>query len=67
MTDRIALDRLAVQESVRLLDLARADDWERDTPCTGWTLRRLAAHMTAQHRGFAAAARGEGNELARWR
>ncbi|MEV3854899.1 TIGR03086 family metal-binding protein [Streptomyces sp. NPDC050095] len=70
MTDpvgQIALDRLAVQESVRLLGLARGDDWERDTPCAGWTLRRLAAHMTAQHRGFAAAARGGGGELAPWR
>jgi uncharacterized protein (TIGR03086 family) len=66
MTGPIALDRLAVQDAVRLLDLARAGDWERDTPCAGWTLRRLAAHMTAQHHGFAAAARGEGGDPARW-
>ncbi|MDH6515839.1 uncharacterized protein (TIGR03086 family) [Streptomyces sp. SAI-135] len=24
-------------------------DWARDTPCAGWDLRRLVAHMTAQH------------------
>ncbi|MFI0235235.1 TIGR03086 family metal-binding protein [Streptomyces sp. NPDC016845] len=65
--DLVTLDRLAVQEAVRLLDLARDDDWERDTPCAGWTLRGLAAHMSAQHHGFAAAARGEGGDLARWR
>ncbi|MET9498096.1 TIGR03086 family metal-binding protein [Streptomyces sp. NPDC006552] len=67
MTDLIALDRLAVLESVRLLGLAADADLERDTPCVGWTLRRLAAHMTAQHRGFAAAARGEGDGPAPWR
>ncbi|WP_333775562.1 TIGR03086 family metal-binding protein [Streptomyces sp. IBSBF 3136] len=65
--DLVGLDRMAVREAVRLVDLAGEDDWERDSPCAGWTLRRLVAHMTAQHHGFAAAARGEGQDAARWR
>ncbi|MGW5663832.1 TIGR03086 family metal-binding protein [Streptomyces sp. NPDC003758] len=63
----VELDRIAVQESVRLVGLAREQDWERDTPCADWTLRRLVAHMAAQHHGFAAAARGAGSERAHWR
>ncbi|NUR72346.1 MAG: TIGR03086 family protein [Hamadaea sp.] len=33
-------------------------DLSRPTPCAGWTLADLLAHMTAQDRGFAGAARG---------
>jgi len=65
--DVIELDRIAVREAVRLVDLGQEKDWERDTPCSGWTLRRLVAHMTAQHHGFAAAARGAGGEPGYWR
>jgi uncharacterized protein (TIGR03086 family) len=65
-TDLVALDRIAVHESVRLVGLAEEKDWERDTPCTAWTLRGLVAHMAAQHHGFAAAARGVGDEMAHW-
>ncbi|WP_317447217.1 TIGR03086 family metal-binding protein [Streptomyces collinus] len=65
--DLVELDRIAVREAVRVVDLAGEDDWERDSPCAGWTLRRLVAHMTAQHHGFAAAARGRGQDAARWR
>ncbi|MGW0424874.1 TIGR03086 family metal-binding protein [Streptomyces sp. NPDC003015] len=68
--DVVELDRIAVREAVRVVELARgADDgdWARDTPCAGWDLRRLVAHMTAQHHGFAAAARGVGGELEYWR
>lgn len=31
-------------------------DLDRPTPCAGWDLRALLAHMTGQDRGFAAAA-----------
>ncbi|GGN73135.1 TIGR03086 family protein [Streptomyces albiflavescens] len=65
--DIVELDRIAVHESLRVVGLARETDWERDTPCAGWTLRRLVAHMAAQHHGFAAAARGAGHEEAYWR
>ncbi|MGW7605782.1 TIGR03086 family metal-binding protein [Streptomyces sp. NPDC054766] len=65
--DIVELDRIAVQESLRVLAIAQPADWDRDTPCAGWTLRQLAAHMTAQHHGFAAAARGAGRVAAHWR
>ncbi|MCX5062078.1 TIGR03086 family metal-binding protein [Streptomyces sp. NBC_00452] len=65
--DIVEWDRIAVREAVRVVDLARDEDWERDTPCAGWDLRRLVAHMAAQHHGFAAAARGAGKEAAHWR
>ncbi|MGY4997470.1 TIGR03086 family metal-binding protein [Streptomyces sp. 900105245] len=64
--DIVEWDRIAVREAVRVVDLAGDDDWGRDSPCAGWTLRRLVAHMAAQHHGFAAAARGLGHEAARW-
>ncbi|MFE0515257.1 TIGR03086 family metal-binding protein [Streptomyces sp. NPDC058964] len=66
-SDIVELDRIAVCEALRVVGLARDADWERDTPCAGWSLRRLVAHMTAQHLGFAAAARGAGLEAAYWR
>ncbi|MEU3742676.1 TIGR03086 family metal-binding protein [Streptomyces sp. NPDC032198] len=66
MTDLIALDRTAVQESLRILRAARDTDWERPSPCAGWTLRDLVAHMAAQHHGFAAAARGAGADRTYW-
>ncbi|MEV6113236.1 TIGR03086 family metal-binding protein [Streptomyces sp. NPDC052109] len=65
--DFVELDRIAVQEAVRVVDLATPADWTRDTPCAGWTLRKLVAHMSAQHSGFAAAARGAGREAGYWR
>lgn len=66
MNDLVALDHTAVQESLRILRAARAADWQRPSPCTGWTLRDLVAHMTAQHHGFAAAARGSGADRTYW-
>src|ERR1700742_1461095 len=35
-------------------------------PRDGWNVSQLLAHMTVQHRGFAAAARGDGADPARW-
>ncbi|WP_406835535.1 TIGR03086 family metal-binding protein [Streptomyces sp. AHU1] len=65
--DVVELDRIAVHEALRVVGLAENADWDRATPCAGWDLRRLVAHMTAQHLGFAAAARGAGREAAHWR
>ncbi|MFD8206929.1 TIGR03086 family metal-binding protein [Streptomyces sp. NPDC059695] len=64
--DILDLDRTAVLETVRLLEHAQPEDWERPTPCDGWNLRRLVAHMAGQHHGFAAAASGGGADLAVW-
>ncbi|MQY06624.1 TIGR03086 family metal-binding protein [Actinomadura macrotermitis] len=61
-----AFDARAVRECAALLAKASPADLARPTPCAGWTLGDLAAHLTAQHRGFAAAARGDGADLAAW-
>jgi uncharacterized protein (TIGR03086 family) len=60
------LHRAAVLASVDVVEEVTADDLRRATPCDGWNLSQLLAHMTVQHRGFAAAARGEGADLSRW-
>ena len=65
--DIVRLDAEAVRASVRVVCLAGPEDLARMTPCAGWTLGNLVAHMTAQHDGFAAAAAGEGADLVRWR
>jgi uncharacterized protein (TIGR03086 family) len=64
--DMVSLDARAVRASVDLVARATAADMSRATPCAGWTLRDLLAHMVAQHYGFAAAAAGHA-DLAHWR
>jgi uncharacterized protein (TIGR03086 family) len=67
MTQHIqTLDRRAVRASVDIVSTITDHDLVRPTPCAGWTLDDLLAHMTAQHHGFAAAAVGWGGDLARW-
>jgi uncharacterized protein (TIGR03086 family) len=54
----LPLHRMAVLASVDAVNAVSPDDLDRPTPCTGWNLKTLLSHMTVQHRGFAAAARG---------
>ncbi|ORV26021.1 hypothetical protein AWB98_14125 [Mycolicibacterium conceptionense] len=65
-TDLRPLHRLAVLRSVEVVGAVRPSDLDRPTPCAGWTLAELLAHMTVQHRGFAAAARGQGADESAW-
>ncbi|SCE70158.1 TIGR03086 family metal-binding protein [Micromonospora mirobrigensis] len=65
--DLRAQDETAVRATVALVDRVRPDDLGRPTPCAGWDLAALLAHMTAQHCGFAASATGRGTSLAEWR
>ena len=58
--------RVAVLASVDVVSTVTMDDLRRATPCNGWNVSQLLAHMTVQHRGFAAAARGDGADPARW-
>lgn len=62
----ISLHARAVRDSVTLVRRVTPDDLPRPTPCSAWTLADLLAHMTAQHHGFAAAARGDGRDPAHW-
>ncbi|MET7461995.1 TIGR03086 family metal-binding protein [Nonomuraea sp. NPDC005501] len=66
VTGITALNRRAVEISVEVVSRVTVADLDRPTPCAEWTLGDLLAHMTAQHRGFAAAARGHGADLAVW-
>jgi hypothetical protein len=49
-------DATAVRASVAVVAQVSTGDLGRLTPCAEWDLGTLIAHMTAQHRGFAAAA-----------
>ncbi|MGZ5394950.1 MAG: TIGR03086 family metal-binding protein [Mycobacterium sp.] len=57
-SDTLPFHRTAVLTSVDAVNAVTRDDLTRPTPCAGWDLATLLAHMTVQHRGFAAAARG---------
>ena len=59
-------DAIAVRASVAAVARLTAADLGRPTPCAQWDLGALLAHMTVQHKGFAAAAAGHGADLARW-
>lgn len=59
-------DRAAVLATVKTAELVTPDLLDSPTPCAAWTVGDLLAHMAAQHRGFAAAARGDGADLAQW-
>ncbi|MFI1732645.1 TIGR03086 family metal-binding protein [Streptomyces acidicola] len=61
------LDAQAVRNSAALVRQVTPGDLLRPTPCSEWTLTGLLAHMTAQHRGFTAAALGHGRDLTHWR
>ena len=61
----VALDAVAVRESVKLVEQTSAADLARPTPCAGWTLQDLLVHMATQHYGFAAASTGDGDR-AQW-
>jgi uncharacterized protein (TIGR03086 family) len=58
--------RTAVRATITLVNTVQPADLVRPTPCAGWDLGDLLAHMTVQHRGFAAAARGHGADMDVW-
>lgn len=62
----MAWDAEAVRASAELVAQVTPADLARPTPCAGWLLRDLLDHMTAQHRGFTAAAQGR-TSLSHWR
>jgi uncharacterized protein (TIGR03086 family) len=59
--------RTAVLASVTVVDAVAPQQLTLPTPCAGWNLADLLTHMTAQHHGFAAAARGHGADADAWR
>lgn len=65
MSGLVELDRRAVEQGTVPVGAARGR-LDLPTPCAGWTLGRLLAHMAGQHLGFAAAARGSGADPGVW-
>ncbi|MEV5571382.1 TIGR03086 family metal-binding protein [Spirillospora sp. NPDC052269] len=61
------LDRRALDLFASLTTKIEAADLARPTPCPDWTLHGLLRHQVSQDEGFAAAARGGGEDLAAWR
>ncbi|MGI8882232.1 MAG: TIGR03086 family metal-binding protein [Jatrophihabitans sp.] len=59
-------DRRAVLGSLPPSVDLDAETLRLPTPCAGWDLAALLRHMIAQHRGFAAAARGNGADPMVW-
>jgi uncharacterized protein (TIGR03086 family) len=64
--DIVALDARVVQATISVVSQVGPADLARPTPCAGWTVSDLLAHMTAQHDGWVAAAAGDGGDLSRW-
>lgn len=66
MTDYRDLDRRAVLGSAEVARAVTAAQFDAPTPCAGWSVLNLMEHMTVQHHGFAAAARGTGADPSIW-
>jgi uncharacterized protein (TIGR03086 family) len=64
MADLVQCHRSVLESSVVIVDHVTTLDLERPTPCIGWTLRQLLAHMVGQNYGFAAAADGKRHDRA---
>jgi uncharacterized protein (TIGR03086 family) len=67
ITSLLEADAVAVRAGVDLVAPVTPADLTRTTPCRGWDLGALLAHMTTQHLGFAAAAAGHGDDPEVWR
>lgn len=59
ITAPTTLHRRALDAVTALLADLTPADLDRPTPCAGWDLRQLLAHMIGQNLGFAAAAGGD--------
>lgn len=62
----ITLHAAAARRTVELAEQATSERLTAPTPCAGWDLRRLLDHLTTENLGFAAAARGHGNDPEPW-
>ena len=56
MSELLAQHRRVLTRSAEVVAQTRPDRLDVATPCAGWTLRDLLAHMIGQHYGFGAAA-----------
>ncbi|MBV9823757.1 MAG: TIGR03086 family protein [Actinobacteria bacterium] len=61
------LDRRAMDVTAGLVGQVGAEHWNAATPCAGWRVADLLAHVLGQYHGFALAASGEPTTLADFR
>jgi uncharacterized protein (TIGR03086 family) len=66
MNELLDLHRRTMAYAASIVHMVEPDQLGLPTPCTEWDLGQLLAHMTAQNRGFAAAARGADFDPAVW-
>src|ERR1700712_2457627 len=52
------LDRRAMDVTARIVPLITPEHYDHPTPCEGWLVRDLLAHIIGQYHGFALAASG---------
>jgi uncharacterized protein (TIGR03086 family) len=64
MTNLVQSHRSVLETSVAVVSHVTSRDLDLPTPCIGWTLRDLLAHMIGQNYGFAAAADGNSHDRA---
>jgi uncharacterized protein (TIGR03086 family) len=57
------LDRRAMDVTAGIVGLVTAEHWHRPTPCQGWQVHDLLAHILGQYHGFALAASGRPTSL----
>ncbi len=66
MTAILDLHRRTMDTATAIVDRIDPVQLGLPTPCAGWDLGRLLAHMIGQNHGFASAARGEAFSAAVW-
>jgi uncharacterized protein (TIGR03086 family) len=66
MPNVLPFHRVVMTNSLMQVASVRMADLDALTPCGGWKLVDLLAHMTVQNHGFAAAAQGFGNSHDVW-
>lgn len=66
MTELLSLHRRTMLIATAIVEQVRSDQLRAETPCAGWDLSQLLAHMIGQNHGFASAARGEAFDPAVW-
>lgn len=59
-------DRRVLAVTTGIVERVRADQLDLPTPCEGWVVRDLLAHMVGNNNGFAAAALGEPSGAEVW-
>jgi uncharacterized protein (TIGR03086 family) len=53
------LDRRAMDVTAGIVPVVAPEQWDNPTPCAGWLVRDLLAHIIGQYHGFALAASGQ--------